>query len=94
MELELVKRDERTLVIKVVGEDHTLCNLLRKTLYEDEHVVAASYAIEHPLIEPPKVYVKTEKGKTPERALRDAAELVVKRLDELHDQLRKKLKKS
>ena len=92
MELELVRKEEHSLLVKVVGEDHTLCNLLRKTLHEDEHVAAASYVIEHPLTEPPKIYVKTKKGKTPEKALVDAAELLVKHLEELEDQLRKRPK--
>lgn len=88
-----MQKNERSLVIKVVGEDHTLCNLLRKALHEDERVVTASYVIEHPLTEPPKIYVKTKVGKSPERALTDAAERVAEQLDELRKQLRKELKK-
>lgn len=93
MELELVQKEERSLLIKVVGGDHTLCNLLRKALHEDERVVAASYVVDHPLTEPPKIYVKTKAGKSPERALIDAAERVAEQLDELHKQLQKELKK-
>jgi len=93
VELELVEKGEGYLLIKVRGEDHTLCNLLRKTLHEDKYVVAASYAIEHPLTEPPKLYVKTKKGKTPERALTDAAEQVAEQLEELQKQLQRGPKK-
>jgi DNA-directed RNA polymerase subunit L len=93
MELELVEKGDGSLLIKVRGEDHTLCNLLRKTLHDDKHVIAASYVIEHPLTEPPKFYVKTKKGKTPERALTDAAGQVAEQLKELQKQLRKELKK-
>jgi len=93
MELELVEKGEGSLLIKVREEDHTLCNLLRKTLYDDKHVIAASYVIEHPLTEPPKFYVKTKKGKTPERALMDAAGRVAKQLEELREGLQKTLKK-
>lgn len=93
MELELVEKGDDSLLIKVVGEDHTLCNLLRKALYEDESVVAASYSIEHPLVGSPKFYVKTKKGKSPERALMDAAERVTEQLEGLRKQLQKALKK-
>ena len=93
MELELVEKGEGSLLIKVREEDHTLCNLLRKTLYDDKYVIAASYVIEHPLTEPPKFYVKTKKGKTPERALMDAAGRVAKQLEELREGLQKTLKK-
>ena len=93
MELELVEKGEGSLLIKVREEDHTLCNLLRKALYDDKYVIAASYVIEHPLTEPPKFYVKTKKGKTPERALMDAAGRVAKQLEELREGLQKTLKK-
>jgi DNA-directed RNA polymerase subunit L len=93
MELELVERDRRSLKVKVWDEDHTLCNLLRKTLYEDEYVVATSYTIEHPLTEPPLIYVRTKTGKSPERALVEAAERIVERLDELRKSLREKFGK-
>jgi DNA-directed RNA polymerase subunit L len=93
MELELVKKEEGSLLIKIVGEDHTLCNLLREELYKDENVVSASYTIEHPLTEPPKFYVKTKKGKSPERALKDAADRVAEQLEDLRKQLQKALKK-
>lgn len=93
MELELVEKGEGSLLIKVRGEDHTLCNLLRKSLYDDKHVIAASYVIEHPLTEPPKFYVKTRKGKSPERAFTDAAGRVAEQLEELQKQLQRALKK-
>ena len=88
-----MEKGERSLVVKVLGEDHTLCNLLRKALYEDEYVVAASYVVEHPLTEPPKIYVKTKVGKSPERALTDAAERVAEQLEELRKKLQRELKK-
>ncbi len=93
MELELVEKGDGVLLLKVREEDHTLCNLLRKTLLNDKYVVAASYAIEHPLTDPPKFYVKTKKGKTPERALMDAAGQLAEQFKELQKQLQRELKK-
>jgi len=93
VEIELVEKGEGSLLIKVRGEDHTFCNLLRKSLYDDKYVIAASYVIEHPLTEPPKFYVKTKKGKTPERALTDAAGKVAEQLRELQKQLQCGFKK-
>ncbi|MFB0500100.1 MAG: RpoL/Rpb11 RNA polymerase subunit family protein [Candidatus Hadarchaeaceae archaeon] len=93
MELEIIEKGDEALLIKVREEDHTLCNLLRKTLLSDKYVVAASYAIEHPLSESPKFYVKTKKGKTPERALMDAAGQLAEQLKELQKQLQQELKK-
>jgi DNA-directed RNA polymerase subunit L len=93
MELELLEKGEDSILVRIVGEDHTFCNLLRSELQKDEYVVAASYTIEHPLTEHPKFYVKVKKGRTPERALADAAERIAKQLQELREQLQKELKK-
>jgi len=93
MELELVKKENGSLLVKIVGENHTLCNLLREELNKDENVVSAAYTIEHPLTESPKFYVKIKKGKSPERALADAAGRIVEQLEDLRRQLQKVLKK-
>ena len=93
MELEVVEKGDGGLLIKIIGEGHTLCNLLRAELYKDENVISASYNIEHPLTEPPKLYVKTKKGKSPKRALADAADRVIGELEDLRKQLQKALKK-
>ncbi len=93
MELEVVEKKESGLLIKVIGEGHTLCNLLCTELYKDENVVSAAYNIEHPLTGSPKLYVRTKKGKSPKRALVDAADRIVDELEDLHKQLQKTLKK-
>ncbi len=93
MELELLERDDDSLLIKIVGEDHTFCNLLREELLRDESVVSASYTVEHPLNEYPKFYIKVKKGKTPERVFIDAAARVSERLEDLRKQLQKVINK-
>ena len=92
MELEIVKKEEESLLVKITGENHTLCNLLREELNKDENVVSAAYAIEHPLTGSPKFYVKTKKGKSPERALVDAADRIAEQFKDLRKQLQKALK--
>lgn len=93
MEIELIEKEDGGLLMKIVGENHTLCNLLRAELDKDESVVSASYNIEHPLTESPKFYVKTKKGKSPKRALTEAAGQIVEELGDLRKQLQKALKK-
>jgi len=92
MELEVLNKDEESLAVKLIGEDHTLCNVLRKFLSDDESVTAASYSIEHPLLEHPKLYVKVKKGR-PMTALTRAAEQIITNCEELGKQLSKALKK-
>ena len=93
MELELLEKGDESILVRIVGEDHTFCNLLRAELQKDENVVAASYTIEHPLTEHPKFYVKVRKGKAPEKVLVDAAERIMDQLHDLREQLQKELKK-
>ncbi|MEW6221747.1 MAG: DNA-directed RNA polymerase subunit L [Candidatus Hadarchaeota archaeon] len=90
MQLELVEKGDKSRKIKIVGEDHTFCNLLRHELHQDRNVEAAAYAIEHPLTEHPKFFVKSEKS--PEKAMLDAAERVSEQLDELRGQFQKAIK--
>lgn len=92
MEVEVLNKDEESMTIKLIGEDHTLCNVLRKVLNDDESVAAASYSIEHPLLEHPKLHVKVKKGR-PITALTHAAEQIIADCDELSKQLSKALKK-
>jgi len=93
MELELVKKENGSLLVKIVGETHTLCNLLREELNKDENVVSAAYTIEHPSTESPKFHAKIKKGKSPERTLSNAADRIVEQLEDLRKQLQKVLKK-
>jgi DNA-directed RNA polymerase subunit L len=92
MELEIVNKDENSITIKIIGEDHTFCNALRKVLQSDDSVSAASYSIAHPLLEPPKFYVKVKKGR-PETALTRAAEQIIEYCVDLKRQLPKVRKK-
>lgn len=90
MRIEEVRREDRTLRFKVVGEDHTLCNLLRKAMYEDENVEAAAYRIEHPLLSQPEFYVRVKRGK-PEEALLKALGRLGKKLEELEGKFKAEL---
>ncbi len=93
MELELIEKESGSMLIKIVGENHTFCNLLRAELNKDESVTSAAYNVEHPLIGSPKFYVETKKGKSPKRAFTDAAGQISKQLEDLRKQLQKDLKK-
>jgi len=91
VKIEEVQREGRVLRFKVVGEDHTLCNLLRKVLYEDENVEAAAYRIEHPLLSSPEFYVRVKRGR-PEEALLKAVKRLQERLEKLEEKFKAELK--
>jgi DNA-directed RNA polymerase subunit L len=90
LQLELVEKGENSRMIRIIDEDHTLCNLLRHELQEEDKVLAASYTLGHPLTEHPKFFVKAEKS--PERVMADVADKIAKDLEDLHEQLQKALK--
>jgi DNA-directed RNA polymerase subunit L len=49
MEIEFIQRKKNFLKLKVVGEDHTICNLIRKELFNHPSTSFAGYRKEHPL---------------------------------------------
>lgn len=75
MELNVIEESKNRLVVEIKGEDATLCNLIRKELWNDDSVKAAAYSVKHPSIGIPILVVETS-GKSPREALLDA----VKRL--------------
>jgi len=76
LELKVLKRTDRELKLEVVGEGHTLLNLLQKELVADPDVEMGGYDIVHPLERPIRaiLYVRTKGGKRPEEALLEAIE--------------------
>ena len=58
LDIKIIEEKKNRLIFEVVAT-HTLCNLLKDELYNDESVKSASYTIEHPLIGKPKMIVET-----------------------------------
>jgi DNA-directed RNA polymerase subunit L len=83
MNIRILRKESNELRIGIEGEGHTFCNMLQKSLLEDESVEMAGYDIPHPLMTKSIVYVRTKGGRRPEAALRDAAKKLQKRSEEL-----------
>ncbi len=88
MEITILKEEKDTLELQLDGEGHTLCNLLRKELWDSEDTKVASYNISHPLIASPKLIVVSEKTK-PRKLLLDSVESLKKKNSELRSLLKK-----
>lgn len=73
MEINIVSEEKNKIEFEVIGEDHTLCNALRKKLWEDRDLEVAAYRIEHPQISDPKMIVEMKKG-SPKKALSNAVD--------------------
>lgn len=96
MNLKVLARTSDELRIEIEGEGHTFCNLLQKTLLEDDAIELAGYNIQHPLVSNPVIYVrmkaKRKPQKKPETALKEAAEKILQRNKEFRVSFEKALK--
>ncbi len=72
MKLKILKLTNKRLELEVEGEDHSLLNLLTKTMLKMEHVKYAAYRIDHPLTGKPVVIIETDGKTKPIEALKDA----------------------
>ena len=71
--MKYIKEDEGHLVLEITGETHTICNILRKRLMQQDEVSAAAYDITHPLIGQPEFDVVSP---NPKESLITASETV------------------
>jgi len=74
VEIKILKRGDNELKLEVVGESHTLLNLLQKELVRDPAVEIGGYEVVHPLERPIRsvFYVRTRGDKRPEEAILEA----------------------
>ena len=75
MKVRILERGDRFLRLEIEGEGHTLCNLLQRSLLEDEDVEVGGYNLTHPLVSKAVLFVKTKEG-SPEEALKRAIERI------------------
>lgn len=74
MKVKILKNTSNELKLEVEGAGHTFCNLLQKTLLEDEKVELAGYDIPHPLASYPIIYIRTKGKAKPKDVLSNAIE--------------------
>ena len=81
MELKFLRDEENFIEVELVGEEHTLPNMVRDVLNQDKDVTFAAYVMEHPLVANPKLVIRTKKGSA-KKALKNA-------LKELRERIKK-----
>ncbi len=74
MEIEILPSEKGSLKVKLVGEDHTFANALRKQLWNNSNVKLAGYNIEHPLVSDPILVLDVDEKQDPKKILLKAAE--------------------
>lgn len=88
MEVQILEDENTKLKFKIIGETHTLCNLLKKELFNDKAVEFAGYSIEQPLIKEALFTVSTTK-KSARKAVNDALERIKDTLSDFETQIKK-----
>lgn len=66
MKINVLEDKKDSLVVEIEGERHTIPNLVRESLWEDDSVTLAAYEKKHPSLGSPKIIVN---AKDPRKAL-------------------------
>ena len=69
MEIESFEETENILKLTILGEGHTLLNLLRYYLTASETIEYAGYTMRHPLETRSNMFIKTKEGTAKEALL-------------------------
>jgi len=88
MEIKILEEKKGRLVFEIKGESHTLCRALQKELWNDEHVKAAGYNIDHPLLGVPKFVLETD-GADPKKTVSAAIKRLQKNAEKFKDEAKK-----
>lgn len=80
MDIEVIKNEGSFMEFRIIGEDHTLCNVLREALLKNEKVKVAAYRIDHPLLDRkrPMFIINTDGTISPKDALLEAIKNIKK----------------
>jgi DNA-directed RNA polymerase subunit L len=92
MQLKVVKEKEDEILLEVDGETVSFANLIRSELWNDKAVKEAAHIKEHPYLERPKVFVKTDRG-SPRTALEKAAVRIADQSIEFREEFKRASKK-
>lgn len=91
MEITIVNKTDNEINVKIIGETHTLMNLLKTALLTDKHVEIATYDVKHTTISDPILFVRTD-GADPIKVIKTATKHVMKECDEFIKLFTKKTK--
>lgn len=91
MKIDVIKSEKDFVEFLIEGERHTLPNLLKQKLLENKDVSFVSYSLDHPTSNAAKFALRT-KGKSPKKALEDAAKEVEADIEEFSSKLKKAMK--
>ncbi|MEK6967739.1 MAG: DNA-directed RNA polymerase subunit L [Nanoarchaeota archaeon] len=81
MEAVVIEESPKKFIVELRGESHTLLNVLKHKLWENDKIKIATYHVNHPLLGIPKLIVETDGSVKPRKAVSEAAEKLKKDVD-------------
>lgn len=87
MEFVVHEAEDRLLDIEFTGERRTVIEVLREQLLKDDKVEASTAIQDHPVLDEPRLVVRTGEGRRPETALKNAAKALREEYDAFEDEL-------
>ena len=85
MDVKILEEKKNRLVFTIEGDGATLANLLKKELWNDEHVKTAGFNVEHPLINTPTFILETD-GAEPKKTVSAAVKRLNKDIEKFRDE--------
>lgn len=88
MEVKILEEKKNKIIFEIEDETHTLPQMLKEQLWEDDHVKAAGYTQEHPLIPKTKFVLETD-GADPKKTIESAIKKMQKQVEKIKDEIKK-----
>jgi len=91
MEINIKEEKKNKMVFELNGVTHGFCNVLKKELWNDDHVKLAAYKVDHPLTGVPTFTVETDGSVSPKAILTKAIDRLSKKSSDLKKKIAKAL---
>ena len=88
MDIEIIEKTKNKLVLKIIGQTHAFCNLLRHEIAKEKNILQVGYRIPTPLKEEAIFILVVEKG-DPVSVMKKAINNVIKKIDSTKNQVEK-----
>ncbi|MBI4919583.1 DNA-directed RNA polymerase subunit L [archaeon] len=85
MEVVIVEENKDKFVFDLKGDVSTISSVLKKELWNDSHVKAAGYYVDHPLVNAPRFIVQTD-GESPRKVVKAAIKRLEKEAEKLNSE--------
>jgi DNA-directed RNA polymerase subunit L len=91
MEMNVLEDKKGKLVFELSGASHTICNILKKELWNDKNIKNAGYTIRHPLVGKAEFLVESDGGE-PRKIVASACQRIKKDMDKFVSEFKKEVK--